>query len=320
MIEIGTLAATVLIVAGLIWLPRRVLFAAVVAPVLLLCVVQTQYVLRFMSKANGSGGIVTGAPALGSRDWIDKALPPGASAALIPGWVGDSEIVTQRVWWQAEFWNSSVRDVYSFDHTYTPFPARTITVDPNRGAVRANRQAKYLVVSDGDLRFRLAGRSITKGFVYLELIQAETPFRADWVSTDVLPDGWTLRGKTVRIRIFSQSRHGEGRTVRLALTAPGDVKSPRRFTLRSSVDVAQGRLVPPDGATSAAVTACVPRGGFTDVTLAVAGSNRMPPPDTREIGLRVRDINVTDASVGASHRSRRLSCGPGAKLPRRVPF
>jgi hypothetical protein len=320
LIEIGTLAATALIVVGLIWLPRRVLFGAVMIPLLLFCVVQTQYVLRVMSNFNGSGGIVTGGPALTSRDWIDDALPPGASAALVPGWVGDSVTVTERVWWQAEFWNSRVRDVYGVDHTYTPFPARTITVDANRGAVRAPRQTKYLVVSNADLRFRLAGQSISKGFIYLELIRAETPFRADWVSTDLLPDGWTLRGTTARIRIFSQPGRGEGRAVRLALTAPGDVKSPRRFTLRSSVDVARGRLVPPDGATSAVVTACVPRGGFTDVTLAVAGSNRMPPPDTREIGLRVRDIDVTDASVGASHRSRRLSCGPGAKLPRRVPF
>jgi hypothetical protein len=244
---------------------------------------------------------VTGSPRLEDRDWIDEALPDGASATLIPVFVGDSPFVTERTWWQAEFWNTSVKDAYSLDGTqptYTPFSAETLTVDPDTGKVGAEDPAPYLVVSGADLRFRLAAReTLATGFAYLELIRAETPYRAEWTTTDLLPDGWTLRGETVRIRLFPGPAGGGARTVRLLLKAQADVTSPRRFTLRSGTDRKRGTLVPPEGRTDVTVNACVRRGRPSDVMLDVEGANELP--DGREIGLRVLDIDVTDGPASA---------------------
>lgn len=306
LIEVGTLVATAAIVAGLVWLPRRLLFAAVVVPVLLFCAAETRYVLARMADRDGSGGIVTGSPRLEDRDWIDDALPEGASATLVPVFVGDSPFVTERTWWQAEFWNTKVEDAYSLDGTqptYTPFSAETLTVDPDSGKVGAEDPAPYLVVSSADLRFHLAAReTLASGFAYLELIRPARPYRAEWTTTDLLPDGWTLRGATVRIRLFPGPAGGGSRTVRLLLSAPADVKSPRRFTLRSGPQSERGTLVPPDGRTEVSVNACVPRGGPADVTLDVSGANELP--DGREIGLRVLDVDVADGPPSAC-RDRR---------------
>jgi hypothetical protein len=285
----GSVLAGAGLAAALWWLPRRVAAPAVVLLLLVFLVGETQWVLRHASFDTAAQ-----APNLSGRDWVDDALHNRAEVGLVPVFVGNSEADAQRVWWSAEFWNKDVTAAFRSNgaSTYTPFPADTMTVNPERGTIESSKNLEYLVVARTDLRFRIAGPTLAESEV-LALIRPLAPYRAAWATRDLGPDGWTLAGHAPSLRLFDLPDTDPGRRVSIRMQATGDVVSARAYVLsdggrRSSGVVNVGEEV------TASLMTCVPRSGTTDLRLDVRGSNLLP--DGRRIGLRVMEIDVAPAA------------------------
>jgi hypothetical protein len=300
----GTLLAGAGLAAAVFWLPRRVTVPAVVLVLLVFMVGETRWIMAhawFDTKAP--------APNLSGQDWVDDALHDGGQAGLVPVFAGNSAFDAQKIWWSAEFWNKDVTATFRSNgaNTYTPFPAETMTVSPERGTIESSRVMDYLVVARTDLRFGVAGQTLAE-FGPLALIRPLQPYRAEWTTRRLLSDGWTIAGTVPSLRLFNLPDTERGRRVSVRLLATQDVVSRRGYTLsdgrrRSSGVVNVGQEV------TASLVTCVPAGGTTDVRLDVRGSN--PLPDGRRVGLRVMEIDVEPtasvACVGhaASQRSSR---------------
>jgi hypothetical protein len=79
---------------------------------------------------------------------------------------------------------------------------------------------RYVIVASSDSRFRIAGPRVAQN-IGLEILQPEVPWRAEWLTLGVDPDGWTREGRTATIRVFPKPGLGTERAqVRIQLTAP----------------------------------------------------------------------------------------------------
>jgi hypothetical protein len=190
-----------------------------------------------------------------SRDWIDAAVPAGASVALAP-----SEELAREYWWDAEFWNETVDRALAVDgrEIFTPFAAAAVAI-AGTGRMHGEEPSRFLVVDDAAPQFGFAGAVRLAAAEPLALIRVARPYRAEWVVTGE-PDGWARPGERVRFRVFG-GRH----ELVIALRAPYVPARPRRFVLRSGGIVRRGR-VPPGGVVESRLTACgaatlVTRGG-----------------------------------------------------------
>lgn len=299
-IEVGTIALSAVLAAALWWKgPSRALLVVVAVPLLLYVTAETKYVLPIGAAQSGGGGAYTGNTPRAGRDWVDRAIPGDGDVAMLPIWVGDSELEAQRVWWEAEFWNKRITRVFSSNGstTYTLFPLKTMSVDYATGRVQAEQQVPYLVVADTDRRFGLATkRTLASGFRFLDAIEPVLPYRAAWTSRGIFDDGWSNAEEPFRVRLHSVPGQGPARRVVLRLAAPGDVLSPRPYTLSGGVRRVSG-VIPLGGEREIAATACVPTGGSRELNLDVRAHNALP--DGRVIAVRVMDIDVVPAPAGA---------------------
>jgi hypothetical protein len=181
-----------------------------------------------------------------SRDWIDAALPAGASVALAP-----SPELAREYWWDTEFWNKTVDRTVTVDRrgAFTPFAADELSVDPRTGRLRGPEPAGLLVVDDAAPLVRLAGTTLAAAEP-LALVRAARPYRAEWLVTGTEPAGWARPGKPVRFRFFG----GPSELV-VSVRAPFAATRAQRFVLRSR-GIARAGRVPPGGVVSRRVTAC----------------------------------------------------------------
>ena len=171
-------------------------------------------------------------------DWVDSALPEGATAALISFPVSRSWWPSAIRWWDVEFWNQSVAQAFVASDgtfTYTGWPQRKLAVSWADGRIPATSDAPpFVVQAPGDARFLLAGRQVaaTRG---LAVRRVERPYRAVWISQGLEPDGWARSGRPATIRVFPflgrapqllrvgiSIRAPDGGTVRYRISAPGD--------------------------------------------------------------------------------------------------
>jgi hypothetical protein len=177
---------------------------------------------RLLTARAPSGRAVTDGPAF-VRDWIDRALPAGSTVALMPYPVGQEWSLSAIFWWDIELWNDSAQRVYVVggEWEYAPFPNRELGVDPITGRVRGTIDAPaYVVAAAGDTRLRLAGVVHTSK-IGLYILRAERPYRAEWMTRGLDPDGYTVAGRRVLIHIFAEPGQGpELVKLKLSFAAP----------------------------------------------------------------------------------------------------
>jgi hypothetical protein len=259
---------------------------------------------RLLSSNAASGLPVTGQDRV--RNWADRAAG-GRPLALVAypisrGW-GYSAIA----WWEAEFWNDSVKFAYigrDGHWTYTPFIATTLDIDPRTGTIRGTEDApRFVLAAPADSRFRLVGDQVASN-AGLVLVETTRPWRVGWLSSGLDPDGWLRPGQPARIRVFAE-RGNQTEKVRLAVTLDSPPEATGPVTYR--VGTAKGSLEPTIRATAETVV-CVPSGGYADVRVESNRAARIAGPPFGPAPEPDRDVGLIVSGAQAAHTGD--SCTP----------
>jgi hypothetical protein len=293
------LCAATLLLTALAVLRSRPRAALPVVAVTVAALGTAQAVYVFVRYADPA---MTRPPALPlARDWIDRHVPANASVALVP-----SPRDTASYWWEAELWNKRVDRVLRVDGgpTFSPFPAEAARVDFRAGVLTASHPSDFLVLSGGEKRFHVAAARRAGGTRVLQLVRVHRPYRLDWATRGLTPDGWTRAGRPATIRFYGAGTDGLRRVV-LVLAASSRAALPLDFTVRGG-GVERAGWVDPGGARPPVrMSFCIPAGRFVDVTLTTQASVRIP--DGRLVGLHldrvgVRSVPSTSRCVSESLR------------------
>jgi hypothetical protein len=257
--------------------PRTPLAITLAALLLIALPAETGYAFKRLYAVNGTSGLPLTLDQSIVFGWVDRTITTNSEAVMVPYPVIRGDYWANiGFWWDFEFWNRSVdREAGPPDQfSGTPpgsFPKIDLRFDPRTG--RSNFDVdSYVVQAVADSRFHVAGRALaTQRDVTITF--PERPWRADWVSYGLDPDGWTQPARTARIRVFATpgQRAATTRTFTITLLAPGDVVS-RRVVLRSGegvwpVDVTSANAV------QQTVSVCVPRDRPADVTVRASGAS-----------------------------------------------
>jgi hypothetical protein len=231
------------------------------------------------------------------RDWIDAAVPPGSSVALVP-----SPLESSVQWWNAEYWNKKVERVLRVDAgpTFTPFPVDDVSVDFEAGELVGTKPTDFLVVTPRETRFHLAEAGAhTADVTPLRLVRLEKRFRLVWSTLGVSADGWTAPREEARLRFY-----GNGGPVRRALvvvlSAAREAPKPIGFTLEGRRVLRRGSVDPGGARPPVQISLCVPASGYTDVVMKTNGEARVP--DGRVLALHFDSIEAP--AVGKCSRSK----------------
>ena len=203
---VATVWISVMFVLGSALLRRAQMTVLVTAFLLIAFTGLTAYTFDHLFRTNGLSGRPVTQSEKGVYDWVDTAVGPTTSVAMIPYPTSSKWFVSQRVWRDYEWWNKSVdRDVHYggpgiFEYTGIWFPKLYIHFNPVTGAADMS-PAKYVLSADQETRFHIAGNAVVAK-PDVTLTDANEPWRADWMSFGLYDDGWTKPGVTVRVRIF----------------------------------------------------------------------------------------------------------------------
>ena len=275
-----------LVLAALTWRDPRVALVGTTIVVAGFGVVQAGYVFdRHVEPA------MTRAQTAAVRDWIDRAVPPGRSVALVPGGHDGPT-----AWWEAEHWNKTVDHVLRVDSgpTHTPFPAAAVSVDYETGALSGPHPSDYLVVSPDETRFHVLASERVAETHRLRLVRARVPYLVDWATRGLTADGWTRPRRPAALRLYAHGRPGS-RNVVLVLAASRLPSRPVDFVLRTGSSVVEGSVDPGGARPPVEILACVPAAGFAEVSLTSNGRARTS--DGRLVSLHVERLEVRDAGT-----------------------
>ena len=249
-------------------------------------------------------------------DWIDEALPRGASAGLVFGSSADP-FFEAILAWQEEFWNRDVKTVYTLATEPALFAKAPSSVDPVTGRIAPQDGSsfayRYALASDAT---RLSGRLIAHHSPF-GLYEVRAPLRVSSFVEGVYADDWT-GARAALTRYAGQAGVLE---VRLARTAWGGPDVPGRVTLELGRPEAQaGGAVGLGGAVVRRTWVAHSHGRRTfrlptpkpPFRLQIQVSPTFSPSrfgraDVRELGVQV------DFAFRAASRSR-----PGARAPRAI--
>ena len=275
-------------------------------------VAETAYAFDRLFRVNGTSGLpltLDQSPVFG---WVDRTITTNSEAVMTPYPVIRNDYwANAGYWWDLEFWNKSVDREAARPRQFsvTPdgsFPKIDLRFDPDTGLANYDVDS-YIAQAENDARFHVAGRALTaeRG---VSIVFPTRPWRADWVSYGLYPDGWTKPATTARIRVFADpaQKGAVTRSLALNLLSPENVP-PRRVTISSNA----GRHMLDVGSSSVtqAVTVCVPAHGHADVTIGptavspIAGAPTTveSASETREAGVLVDRVDL-DETLGASCR------------------
>ncbi len=221
---------------------------------------------RYAVPATTAPRTIPSAPA----DWIDRSAPSGEAVTLVP-----SPYLPQEFWWDAELWNERVDYVLRVGRspTFTPFPVRTLSVDPTSGAVRGGLPSGTLVETNVETRFRLAGARRIASAPPLELVAVAAPYRAEWVTAGADADGWVRPGRAVTIRLFPTGARAP-RSLAVTLSPPPGADASARVELARGAIRREARLRP-GPPTSVSIGLCLPARRPASVTLRTRGGTRI---------------------------------------------
>jgi len=287
---------------ALAWLPRPLATLGVTVAIFAFCGSTAGYAFeRLLTSRTVSGIPVTGQPRV--RDWVDRAAAGSVGLLAYPvSRTWDQSAVT---WWDVEFWNHSVTRAFvdpEGTFTYSPFPSTTLRLDAKHGRFEGTDDAPpYVLTAPSESRFRLAGsQAAVNGLV---LLAVDRPYRALWATTGLDPDGWTRPSHAATIRVYSEPGRAT-QLVRVAVTldAPPEAEAAAGYRLGSATG-----SIPPGSRAVAETTACVPRGGHGDITLAAPRSATIGGvplgPETvtlREVGLALSGVQLTQTGQNCS--------------------
>jgi hypothetical protein len=279
----------------------------------------TGYALTNLLSTNGhSGRPLTGAQSPG-LEWVDRLLGTGARVTEVPYPVSSNFYVSQAFWRDVEFWNKSIHydihyptpDVY--DDAVIWFPSNTISFDPATGAASAS-PTPFVVQSISETRFRISGVVQLMGPGAM-VIDADMPWRTDYLTSGLYDDGWTQPGATVHIRVFSVpgQRQPVVRGLDLQVQPPPGV--PRRsFVIRSNLGTVRSFVSDTEkgGTAFTSIHVCVPPHGYAEVLFRARGVSGIPGDQRgvgyasvpREGGVLINDLSLSD-KLGARCIPRR---------------
>ena len=290
--------------AGLLLVPRRTLALALLAFLLPFMVLSTRAEIdRALASTGPSGRAFAGSPGT-VLDWVDRTLPTGAQAAIVPFPISLEFALSAVLWWDVEFWNDSVVRTFvapDGEFSYAPFPNRRLVPDWETGLVPGTEHAPtYVVFALNDARFRLAGARHAEN-LGLRVIVADRPYRTLWQTRGLDTDGWLLAGRAATLRVYSQAASPRLFELRITLAAPP--AAPERYAVGSRTGEAAANT-----AAVETVALCVPAHGHADVALrGLSAATIQAPP----LAFDVAATRRVTAHVGpiAAHVTRR-ACTP----------
>jgi hypothetical protein len=286
----GRLAALVTAIACVaIALARRrvrppVLATVVVALVGLYTVNETQYTRHRLTDIQPAADYGRG------RNWVDRALPRGTSAAVLLSSLGVNGADSQATWWDLTFWNKkAAADRYAFssrvfwDGQAVP---HALTVDTRAGRIGGFGNLHYLVRGVADRRFGFVDETrVGAPHNNLQLWQLPSAGRLQWWFHGLDDTGYIPPGREGRLRVFGAGSPGP-RTVTIPLGLPFGGETRCSYLLfegaRSLIDARRVGTVGSGGA-RASLSLTPPANGFTELRIATG----------RGCGLQFYGANVS---------------------------
>jgi hypothetical protein len=235
---------------------------------------ETGYVLNKMTTGP-NGALTVSGGTLKGRDWIDKAIPDGATVAMVPIPIAAAPVppdqagyFTQVLWWNTQFWNKSVVQSYATPGVDSGSVWRkpVLKVDEDAGRLVVADHRPYVVVSRSQMRFRLKARRVVARTRYLEVLDVPLSYDLDWSTSGARENG-VVNGRW-RIRVYGDPERATGRRVGFDVVAPKRT----RFVLRSGGRRAVA-TVTPGAVAHPRLDVCVPAGGHTDVDVVIPGAD-----------------------------------------------
>jgi hypothetical protein len=239
-------------------------------------------------------------------EWIDHQVPAGHSVAMLPYQTVFSDFWSSAaVWWDAEFWNESIRRalVLGKGFAWTPtgtFPVDQLHVNPRTGVI-AEAPADYLLSAPADIRMQIAQDRIGADR-NLQLGAVPKPWRVNWMTLGMSADGYLLPHRPGRIRVFAESGQTapQKRTVTWTVAVPSETQGDLFFTANEV-----SRTLSPAEVTQVSADVCVPPKGFADIVVnadddTVIGLGVPFDPTTvsqpRHVAVRLADLSVAAPS------------------------
>ena len=204
-------------------LPRRLARAALPAAVALFFVLTAYAVFGAIRDHSVATRNLT---ASSRQDWVDSALPPGASAGFVFGSSADPFGEAQAMW-QTEFWNRDVKKVYNLVPEPTSFAKTAAGIDHLNGRIvpQDGKPFPYPYVVAGD-SLGLSGGLVARRPPFA-LYRVTAPLRLATAVEGLYADGWM--GGDAALTRFTGS---PGLLViHLARTAWGGPDVPGRVTI-----------------------------------------------------------------------------------------
>jgi hypothetical protein len=258
----------------------------------------------------------------GVLDWVDRTVGTGAKVTQVPYPVSTAFLVNQKTFRDLEFWNKSIRyglhypALTSYGDALIWFPNNRVTFDPVTGAASTSL-SPYVVQSVSDSRFRVSGNVQRIDPSGVMLIDAEMPWRTDWLTFGLTNDGWMRPGKVARVRVYGDPRqHGPVlRTLTFQLQAPTNIPM-APYSITTNTGAAKGEA-PNDDKALTSVSLCVPPHGYAEARLTAPRVGTIPGDlDTfaeslipRRGSLLVSNLSVAD-ELGAPCRPRPANMTP----------
>ncbi len=239
----GSLLLTGAIVLGigvvltlLVWRlnPARVLAVTGVVLVVV-CSAETTHALWTVVHGNSSGAGL-GSGSLRDVDWVDRAVPAGAS---VEQWVDNlGGLDTARVLWEGEtLWNRSVVGAYTIDGFGDPFLTTTeLRLDSRTGAITTASgaaPARYVALPARGFPAVPAGVVLARSpNRKLELLRVAMPMHAAWAVSGFSPDGWLGLYRPATVRLYAlRGAIGRCATVGITLSLSAIVSSAQAVTV-----------------------------------------------------------------------------------------
>jgi hypothetical protein len=291
-------------VAGL---ASRPVFAAAVCFLLLIALpLETGYAFKRLFAVNGTSGLPLTLDQSIVFGWVDRVITTNSEAVMVPYPVIRADYnANTAFWWDLEFWNKSVDREAGRPNEFwgTPpgtFPKVDLRFDAATGKANFDVDS-YIAQAAADARFHVKGRFLTT-MRDVSIVFPDRPWRADWVSYGLYPDGWTHPSEPARIRVFADPTQTRPvlRTVTLTLVSPEGV-APRRTTFRSNAG--EGAIAISSSAVEQVVNVCVPRTGHADITLRSKGSSQIyGDPSTPATFSEPRQAGILVAQIALAGR------------------
>ena len=289
-LAIVAVGLSVLAVAVLASRHRRLLAPTLCGLVLVFCAAETRWLLKNEVPEINATFVAAVPGALDApRDWIDRALPQGKAAALIPGRLGVPDEASAWLW--TEFWNDDVTRAYQLGDrpNYSAFPTLPLRLDERTGRVSAPEELPYLVVSLADPTLRIRGEVVSRSPYGAAVLRPERPYHAAFVVTGGYFDGFSRGTATQIVSVYPRAARARSTPVRLTLEAAPT--GPRRvpFELRSGTRTRRGVLRA--GAVRRLLVPAEPRDAGARSTIEVVAKAASKLPDGRRVGLRIAAVD-----------------------------